>query len=126
MKNRDTQYSIAMKKHLIIYSLLFVLVSLSTTSFAQLDPPKHKKRSKTEKSRLDKMETINRHTRKNKRGMTKAEIRRRKNLDRQARRRYKMFQRRKKSGGLTRAAKRMSRSEKRRRKSLRRKMKRID
>ena len=53
-------------------------------------------------------------------------MRRRKILDRQARRRYKISEKRRKTKGLTKAARRMSRSEKRRRKALRRKLKRID
>jgi hypothetical protein len=118
-------------------------VGFAQLSYAQLEPPPHKRKKKTEKSRLDKMGTVDRHTRKNKKGMTKAEIRRRSVMSGQARRRYKiskgrtggltkaargMKRRRKVSRkkGMTRAAMRMSNSERRRKRTLRRKLKRIN
>ncbi|HAS40287.1 MAG TPA: hypothetical protein DCS93_07400 [Microscillaceae bacterium] len=114
-----------MKKYFFIFTLMVALVSVHHLSNAQIDDPR-KKKKQTEKDRLERFETVKRHTKRNKKGMTKAEIRRRKILDRQARRRYKISEKRRKTKGLTKAARRMTRSEKRRRKTLRRKLKRIN
>ncbi|OJJ23133.1 hypothetical protein BKI52_01920 [marine bacterium AO1-C] len=114
-----------MKKYFFIFTLIVAFVSVHQLSNAQIDDPR-KKKKQTEKDRLERFETVKRHTKRNKKGMTKAEIRRRKILDRQARRRYKISEKRRKTKGLTKAARRMTRSEKRRRKALRRKLKRID
>lgn len=132
-----------MKTFLKTFAFIFALVGFAQISYAQLEPPPHKQKKKTEKSRLDKMGTVTRHTRKNKKGMTKAEIRRRSVMSGQARRRYKISKgrtggltkaaRRMKRGGkvsrkkgMTKAAMRMSNSEKRRKRTLRRKLKRIN
>jgi len=114
-----------MKKYFFTFTLIIALMSVYHLSNAQIDDPR-KKKKQTEKDRLERFETVKRHTKRNKKGMTKAEIRRRKILDRQARRRYKISEKRRKTKGLTKAARRMTRSEKRRRKSLRRKLKRIN
>ncbi|WP_299453627.1 hypothetical protein [uncultured Microscilla sp.] len=133
-----------MKKYFILSAFILALVGFAQSAlYAQLEPPPHKLKKKTEKSRLDKMGTVSRHTRKNKKGMTKAEIRRRSTMEGQARRRYKISQGRtggltkasrrmkrrkqvKRKKGMTRAAMRMSNSERKRKRSLRRKLKRIN
>lgn len=114
-----------MKKYFIIFTFLIAFIGVHYSSNAQIDDPR-KKKKQTEKDRLERFETVKRHTKRNKKGMTKAEIRRRRILDRQARRRYKISEKRRRTKGLTKAARRMSRSEKRRRKTLRRKLKRIN
>lgn len=114
-----------MKKYCFVFIFTMTLVGGHFLANAQVDDPR-KKKKQTEKDRLNRFETVKRHTKRNKKGLTKAEMRRRKILDRQARRRYKISEKRRKTKGLTKAARRMSRSEKRRRKALRRKLKRID
>lgn len=132
-----------MKKYLGILTLFFVLTGFAHNALAQLEPPPHKRKKQTEKSKLARRESIKRHTRKHKKGLTKAEIRRRSTANGQARRRYRISKGRK--GGmtkasrnmrftkkrhrtreLTKAAKRMSNSERKRKKTLRRKLRRIN
>ena len=127
-----------MKKYLGILTLLFVFTGFADTALAQLEPPPHKRKKQTEKSKLDRRKSIKRHTKKHKKGLTKAEIRRRSTSNGQARRRYKISKGRKggmtkasrnmrstrkkhRSRELTKAAKRMSSSERRRKRTLRRK-----